>query len=64
MEIRAYVHNGTGWEWDGTAWEAAEFSTEGNFSAYADGEAILLRGFDNGDLVEMAEGVVSDWAFT
>jgi len=72
MEIRAYTRNGSGcWEFDGSAWDAETFSTEGDFSAYADGEPIRLVGIrentfadDDDHIVEERIGVVRSGEFS
>lgn len=64
MEIRSYTKNDAGsWDWDGTAWEAEEFSTDGNFGAYDDGEPIRIAGFINDELVAEKIGVVRNGDF-
>lgn len=66
MVICSYKKNGANcWEWDGVSWEADEFSTDGNFSAYEDGEQIRLVAFaDDGAQINEVIGTVESGEFT
>ena len=62
MTIVSYQWNSnTGWEWDGCKWDADDLSSDGDFSAYSDGESVLLKAFDDeGNLLKSVECVVFD----
>lgn len=59
MIIHCYDHNGQNWEYCGLSWEADEFSTDGDFSAFEEGEQIRLVAVrDDGLLAEDDEDAI------
>jgi len=60
IEIRCYTHNGANWEFCGLAWFAEKLTTNGDWSAFDNGESVMLRSFDGEEQIGEIHGEVRD----